>query len=86
MFFQLKFYPTDNHSFRLFQHLETETKVKGSVFGRECDVAFVHMLHYNARVTCVATFMKGYNELVSTNQNRILTLAILENSIYTVKS
>ena len=44
------------------------------------------MLHYNARVKCAATFMEEYNELFSTNQNRILTLAILENSIYTVKS
>ena len=34
------------------------------------------MLHYNARVTCAASF-----ELVSTNQNPILTLAILQNVI-----
>ena len=25
-FFQLKFYPTGNHTFRLFQHLKTESQ------------------------------------------------------------
>ena len=73
MFFQLKFYSTGNHSFRLFQHLETESQGQStedlqplgrtgeninSVFGREYDVACVHMWHYNARVTCAASFME----------------------------
>ena len=72
-FFRLKFYLTGNQCFRLFQHLETESHVKAqkifshnggqaktkiSMFVRECDVACVHMLHYNARVTCASSFME----------------------------
>ena len=59
-------------SLRLFQHLETESQGQSTedlqpqwrtgkninVFGSECDVACVHMLHYNARMTCAASFME----------------------------
>ena len=61
-FFQLKFYPIGSHSFRLFRHLETESqgqstrrssatmadRRKCQFLGlAECDVGYVHMLHYN---------------------------------------